>query len=473
MTDNGTRTVVAALHRLSDDVDAPPTVLTDAYRRANRLRRRHRTVLAAVLVLALAAAGTGLQWYANTRPGPDQTAAHTVADLLTQPTRGDLAGDTTYRKQVLAAWQAGSDQWPDAIREQKKATYYYAPEPRDPASVVLAQHTPAGPAAIVVQRASLVIVARPGTTPPSGLPKEEFYVGYLDAGAGGKPALLTVGQYQPTDPVRGLAFLAGADRSWLVVLSTGDALSFSSGRRYPADAAPTRQFSPIPLNDGVAVVAVPAGAARTELAVAVPPASRFEDGVPVANTQPITKNLEIPDQDNRLFWLGQLWVLPNERAASAAWGVPNLVRHAYGETLPADPVVSAWRRSFNAEQVDPFATSSGESVWYAAGALPDGRAFVVGDGQLGDDPSYLYGAVIDHGKQTTIYGGKVDPNAALPVRLRFPDGQGWLVAAKGATFQYLTDGWHDAGTNAALLPANATQVRVTPAHGATTVLPLS
>jgi hypothetical protein len=93
--------------------------------------------------------------------------------------------------------------------------------------------------------------------------------------------------------------------------------------------------------------------------------------------------------------------------------------------------------------------------------------------ELGNDPSYLYGALWDHGKRTDLYGGKVDPTAVLPVKLKFPDGQGWLVAAKGATFQYLTGTWHDAGSNAALVPANATEVRVTPAGGTSTVVPLN
>jgi hypothetical protein len=466
------RTVVAALHRLSDDVAEPPTVLTDAYRRAGQLRRRQRGVLAAVLVLALTAAGAGAQWFASTRPGPDRTAAVTAADLLTQPTRGDLAGDAGLRARIITVWRDNRNMFVGPAGGNSLYTRAGAP------SVLLAQQTPAGPAAIVVERATL-------TTPEPTLsgkrmdtsdsPRQVVAIGYVATGTDGALTVLDAEPANLTEPLHGLAFLVGADRSSLVVMSEGDPLGFSSGRVYPAAGPPTRTFSPIPLNDGVAVVAVPPGADRTALAVAVSPATSYKDGVDILNPPPPAtrgKVVQVPARDSRLQWDGQLWVLPDDQAAEAAWGVPNLRQTTHGMTDAADKVVEAWRRAFDAERVDPFADSSSETLWYAYGALPDGRAFVVGDGQLGNDPSYLYGAIVDHGTQSTIYGGRVDPTAPLPVKLRFPDGQGWLVAAKGATLAYLTDTWHDAGSNAALLPAGATRVRVTPAGGQPTVVPL-
>jgi hypothetical protein len=66
--------------------------------------------------------------------------------------------------------------------------------------------------------------------------------------------------------------------------------------------------------------------------------------------------------------------------------------------------------------------------------------------------------------------GFIDWKAPLPVRLRLPDGQGVLVVTEGAALSYRvgTGRWHDAGRGAALLPADATQVRVTTAGGTTT-----
>ncbi|MEK8105276.1 hypothetical protein NKG94_08965 [Micromonospora sp. M12] len=62
----------------------------------------------------------------------------------------------------------------------------------------------------------------------------------------------------------------------------------------------------------------------------------------------------------------------------------------------------------------------------------------------------------------------------LPVRLRLPDDQGFLVAAEGSALSYrVGDGqWQDAGRDAALLPATATDVQVTDADGTATSVPV-
>ncbi|MGR6322486.1 hypothetical protein Q2K19_13175 [Micromonospora soli] len=63
----------------------------------------------------------------------------------------------------------------------------------------------------------------------------------------------------------------------------------------------------------------------------------------------------------------------------------------------------------------------------------------------------------------------------MPVRLQLPDNQGVLVAAEGAALSYrIGDGqWQDAGRNAALLPANITDVRVTDAGDTVTSIPVT
>jgi hypothetical protein len=57
---------------------------------------------------------------------------------------------------------------------------------------------------------------------------------------------------------------------------------------------------------------------------------------------------------------------------------------------------------------------------------------------------------------------RVQSGAALPVRLRLPDGHGVLVAAEGARLRYREAGgtWLPAGQHAALLPARAAEVEV-------------
>ena len=486
MTDEA-RTVVAALHRLSDDVAEPPTVLTDAYRRAGQLRRRHRAVLAAVLVLALTAVGAGAQWYANTRPGPNRTAAVTGADLLTQPTRGDLAADAGLRARVLTIWGGSPRNVPrlgpaSTGYDSSLALYQLSGGP----TVLLAQQTPAGPVAIVAQRA---VPANRTPAPTISGQKVNLLgeddpivsIGFLATGTGGQLTVVDATIARVDRPVPGLAFLAGADRTWLVVLSTGGPLGLSTRRDYHPDGRITRPFQEIPLNDRVGVQAVPAVTDDEEaLSVAALPATDSADSVMIYNEPPPTQAAgtvvtRTGDGKNMLPW-GEdtLWTLPDDRGAAAAWGVSQARQTASGWTSPAGRIAEAWENAFMDAM---FATPTGagtdhHSGWYVFGALPDGRGFIVGEGEVGDDPSYLYGAMWDHGKTTNLYGGKIDPTSPLPVRYRFPDGQGWVVAAKGATLAYRTDAWHDAGRDAALVPAGATQVRVTPAGGQPTVVPL-
>jgi hypothetical protein len=458
MADEGTGTVVAALRRLSADVAPPETVLTGTYRRAGRLRLRRRAVLAGALVLVLVAGGTAAQRFAVPRHGPVGVAAPTAQDLLTEPTRGDLAHDADYVTAALATWTVGRTglTGPPNLLDTYHLLDTYLPT--GTATVALAQETPAGPVAIVVQRARPIEIGK-------NAPREELLVGYLGPDTSHQPSVLDVDVERLTDRVAALAFLAGPDRSALVVLDRGgDDRVYSTGRTYRPDGTVDRVFQTIPFVDGVGVVTVPGGTDQTAVAVAATSTDTFHDGVHVANALPPAERGQSPAVDHRLPWNGDLWVLPDNPRAAAAWGVSRLPGTTNGRDA-ATPVIEAWRRAFDADRADPFAGSSGESLWFACGALPDGRAFVVGDGQLGDDASYLYGAVVDHGRQTRLFGGRVDPAAALPVRLRFPDRQGWLVAAKGATFRYRVGPgpWLTAGREAALLPAGATQVEVTPA----------
>ena len=79
------------------------------------------------------------------------------------------------------------------------------------------------------------------------------------------------------------------------------------------------------------------------------------------------------------------------------------------------------------------------------------------------DPSRAYVVLLPRsGPATVIDGGPVDRRSSLPVQVRLPDRQGWLVAAKGAQLAWRTGSgaWTPAGRNAALLPAAATEVQV-------------
>jgi hypothetical protein len=97
--------------------------------------------------------------------------------------------------------------------------------------------------------------------------------------------------------------------------------------------------------------------------------------------------------------------------------------------------------------------------------LPDGRIAILSEFLEDLNPSRIYAVLLedDGSIAGAVPGNLVDPSAPLPVALRMPDGQGWVVANYGATLRYRVDGgtWQDAGQNAVLLPDNAIQVQVT------------
>lgn len=104
----------------------------------------------------------------------------------------------------------------------------------------------------------------------------------------------------------------------------------------------------------------------------------------------------------------------------------------------------------------------GDPHVYWAGNTPAGQAaVVVQQAYLHPHEQLPPGAADTLRTLVGLVGDVINRNVPLPVRYRLPDGQGWLVAAYGKALSYRTDGdWHDVGRDAALLPDNATQVRV-------------
>ena len=97
------------------------------------------------------------------------------------------------------------------------------------------------------------------------------------------------------------------------------------------------------------------------------------------------------------------------------------------------------------------------------GATPDGRRLLVETIQYDDDPArHLLMLAPPDGQFTVVAAAFVAAGSPEPVRLRLPDGQGTLLAAEGASLRYRVAGgaWQDAGRNAALLPADATEADI-------------
>jgi hypothetical protein len=104
-----------------------------------------------------------------------------------------------------------------------------------------------------------------------------------------------------------------------------------------------------------------------------------------------------------------------------------------------------------------------DARWLVVAGMSDGRTMIVGSYQEADNPAYLYTVLVGKdGKVAKVARGPAaDPAATLPVRVRLPDGQGWVVAAEGHQLSSRTDGaWSPPVADAALVPDATTQVRV-------------
>ncbi|MFI6237537.1 hypothetical protein ACIBD9_28580 [Micromonospora sp. NPDC050784] len=410
------------LHRVTDDLVSPPGLLAEVRRGGRRRVVRRRAVLAAVCAAVVAVPVAGVLDLPGTAGD-----APVASPLLDQPTRGDLAADEGYLRQVREVWQRRIEDVGDRTRG----------EPH----VVWAGGTPAGPAAYVAQATAH------GTT-----------VGFVEPTAGG-PRVRTLTQATDTE-TDGLeqAALLGPQRDVLLVLDFGQPVQFSAQLRSMPDGKVKRTFEPVAFQDGAAVLSVPPQ--RTKLTVAL---SRL----PVERQNSIhidgTSEIYFPDNKDRPAPPLLRHTLPG---AEQVWG-----------TDPAVKEVNAPTEAL-AEYIDPVGvhTHNGSPLLWVYGATPDGRRLLVETVQYDDDPSRVIALLArKYLPFEAVASTTADWSAPLPVRLRLPDDQGVLVAAEGSALSYrIGDGqWQAAGRNAALLPATATDVRVTDANGTTTNVPVA
>ncbi|MEV0156893.1 hypothetical protein AB0H57_24620 [Micromonospora sp. NPDC050686] len=423
-----------ALAITADEV-RPRADLADRARRGGRRRvHRRRTVAATLAVLLLGGAAGVAQLAGPPAPAPPAGVAER---LLDQPTRGDLADDRDWLARVLASYERTRDDSPLGGLGLTR-------RPAGPPHVTWAGSTSAGPAAAVVQRMS------------GDGGRQSVFIWFAGSDAAGRPepvgADFLPASDRPTESTR--AFLAGPDRSVLVVLDVGGPAQWSAQRTYLADRVTRTDWRPLTFADGAAVVQVPPQ--RDRYAVAVRDAS---------GTYLRIGNLIDPRVVPSDPGLG--WRTPpgDGRPADRAALFP-VAPHAAGLSL--DTVRTLVGKGDNAGEHEPTGAATGLD-WMAYGRTGRGELFVAADVRFGGDATrtvvYIEPLTSTHprfGPVIAVYGDEVDPTAPLPVAVRLPDGRGWLVARKDARLSYLgTDGrWHPAGRHAALLPPTATRVRL-------------
>ncbi|MGA4728326.1 hypothetical protein ACPB67_12960 [Micromonospora taraxaci] len=407
------------LHRATDDLVSPPGLLAEVRRGGRRRVVRRRTVLAAVCAAVVAVPVAGVLDL------PGGTGEAPVASpLLDQPTRGDLATDEGYLRQVLQAWQRRIKEVGDQTRG----------EPH----VVWAGGTPAGPAAYVAHPTAH------GTT-----------VGFVEYTAGGpRVRTLTQATGTGTDGLEPAALL-GPQRDVLLVLDFGQPVELSPQLLYKPDGKVERTFEPVVFRDGAAVLSVPPQRTKLTVALSRTPIDR-QNMIHIDGTREIL----FPDDKDRPAPPVLRHTLPG---AEGTWGTDPAVQQV---GTPTEAL---------AEYIDPVGshTHNGSPRLVVYGATPDGRRLLVETLQYDDDPSRVIALLArKYLPFEAVASTTTDWSAPLPVRLRLPDDQGVLVAAEGSALSYrVGDGqWQDAGRDAALLPATATDVRVTDSNGTTTTV---
>ncbi|MFN2540403.1 MAG: hypothetical protein ABR549_19915, partial [Mycobacteriales bacterium] len=345
---------------------------------------------------------------------------------------GDLKTDQAFLRDAVTAWNGSH-------KTSGNASRGIFDDLRGKAHVVWAGNTPAGKAALVEQDAFLHRHA------DIVLKHEGIYslLGFVGVGTDGKPII--VGDTYPTDPGDGVptnAWFVDPARTVLAVAENGEDFGVSTGWIY--DTKVHRDFVPIPDQDGVGIVHLPKPATAA-VHVARLPVQGIADMRLIAGAPQFDTNY----QPAALPWHDKIAL------AGAAAGNGTAL-----QTLS---------KTLNTE-INDQAGQVGYGSWSVRGATPDGRQFLASEIRLENDPSHAYVLVGDD----LVTGPQIDPHAVLPITVALPDAQGWVVAAVGSSLRYRigSGAWVSAGKDAALLPAHATAVQVTPLGGTPSVVNL-
>lgn len=434
-----------------DGIDAPADLVHRVRTGgARRLRRRRFVSLAATALSLAVLGGAGIV-------GPEllgrsdqvQPAKSVVTDpygfLMKGSTRGDLAKDSAYLREVVQIWNKSH-----ATSENANRGIF--DDLRGEAKVFWAGNTAGGKAAIVVQQAYL------HHHDNIQLDAEGIHtlVGYVAEDATGKQSLIADSYPAPGNGLD-IAFVTGGQKKALVVMDlAGGDFGFSPERIYTAGGS-TRKYEPLKFEDGVSVVELPADVKLDGLRVSALPA-----------TTPQARGFEIRDNRPPLETTpsNRLWEKPEP--VYATWqmtdGSDNMAKTAHDDFLMALDSVS-----------DPHANGTSMSLWMSYGVTANGSQVLLGEHALDEDPTHVYAVLRSpDGKQTVVQGGVPDPKAALPVSVKLPDGQGWAVAQMKAdlSYRYGDGAWSAPRKNTALVPAGKdAEVRVT-LDGQTKTVPL-
>ncbi|MEH1124385.1 hypothetical protein [Micromonospora sp. CPCC 206061] len=450
---NTTERVNRAMWDATDRLRLAPD-FADRVVRGGRRRVRRARVQGVALAVAVAMAGGGA-----TVAWRDATAGPAVvADYrLLQPTGGDLAGDARVIEQVVRAWR-------DGLRHSESGDGAVAALRGEP-HVYWAGTTKGGPAAVVVQagaRRDRVAMAGLVATDPVS---KEFRL---------------VGEESVAHGVSWVYAFGPEDRTLLAV-DPGVPLYISMAPVTGPDGKVSRDWRRMSTMDGVALAEVPAGGDPRDvrvLARQAPPAARERDP---AGLHPVREASQYVEQAVARGGPVPAYLPINPTRADSA-GLSWENRSVDGPTRVGRPTQVTddggilLRAVGESGYVDPLIEIHGSGRWEVVAGLPDGRTALLSEIFGASDPALVFAVLLDAtgAVDAVIPGGAADRDAPVPVRVRLPDGQGWIVAAYGSSLAYRTAGgaWVEVGQDAALLPDTAAEVRAVTAGGVSSSQPL-
>ncbi|HST85509.1 MAG TPA: hypothetical protein VLL08_27470, partial [Kineosporiaceae bacterium] len=331
--------------------------------------------------------------------------------------------DVGYQQAVLALWNGRVKGLANGIGKQSQG------QP----TVAWAGTTSAGPAALVVQLATLP--ESPGTDPAdSG--RARTLIGFIGVDSKAQPRLVSYDYWHSGTTGDGIVgWFADSARQGLVVRDIGVPVGWSF-------SANSERFEALPGGNGATAVRVPDGIDPAQVRVHRLPYDRAEADLPIA--EPVSGAAGTTEPTPFLSWP----VAPMFLSAGSQLADPQSV---FGTALTRKGGVAT---ASGAPQLLATGRDSGEEVLIGVAAKNGiGRIFTV---------------LIDAAGRTTVLdGGVIDPQANLPIMVRLPDHRGWAVVRGQAGFEWRakTGRWHEGGQYAAILPETAVKVRITPYWG--------
>ena len=433
----------AHLRSATEDLAPRPgfaaAVVRGGRRRQNR--RRLGVATAAVAVVAIAGGST----YAVVANDTVSTA-EIMAGWLDGPAKGDLAGDQRFLDEAVAAWEAGQARSPNSsagVFDDLRGTPH----------VYWAGNTPAGPAAVVVQQAYLHPHEQ---LPPGAVDTLQTLVGLVATDPKDDQVKLVADEFRlkPTDPLPG-AFKFGEDNEVLLVVDRQEPVwaghvvyestETAEHGLTTTDITMRTKWQRLTMVDGVGITTARADSVVASVATGPDPKL---DSAPRLSVQQASEYLVaaheggtgplLPTGNNQLGWTGH-------------WTVGADIGFEIDPFLTLDQIYRPITSDESKYLIDD---------WFITAGLDEGRAVVVSAVKNANEPWRLVAVEVGANGPRVLLGGVVlNRNVPLPVMI--PLEQGWIVAAADRPLSYRTDGdWIPAGTNAAVVPADTTQVKV-------------